>query len=103
SRRRHTISKRDWSSDVCSSDLTDFIILFTSALHHHLLHSLVTICVCFFTFTSFTVYLTPTQRCPSPARTVRVVAPTTTTTPVSRDRKSVVEGKSGEARGGRQE
>src|SRR5699024_12097307 len=22
-RRRHTISKRDWSSDVCSSDLTD--------------------------------------------------------------------------------
>src|SRR5579885_1681510 len=22
SRRRHTISKRDWSSDVCSSDLT---------------------------------------------------------------------------------
>src|SRR5437868_14865056 len=23
SRRRHTISKRDWSSDVCSSDLFD--------------------------------------------------------------------------------
>src|SRR5438067_8885217 len=23
SRRRHTISKRDWSSDVCSSDLGD--------------------------------------------------------------------------------
>src|SRR5207247_3023582 len=23
SRRRHTISTRDWSSDVCSSDLTD--------------------------------------------------------------------------------
>src|SRR5438067_12938333 len=23
SRRRHTISKRDWSSDVCSSDLAD--------------------------------------------------------------------------------
>src|SRR5699024_11484656 len=23
SRRRHTISKRDWSSDVCSSDLID--------------------------------------------------------------------------------
>src|SRR5207249_7940532 len=23
SRRRHTISKRDWSSDVCSSDLDD--------------------------------------------------------------------------------
>src|SRR5699024_11801319 len=23
-RRRHTISKRDWSSDVCSSDLVDF-------------------------------------------------------------------------------
>src|SRR5699024_11566741 len=24
SRRRHTISKRDWSSDVCSSDLWPF-------------------------------------------------------------------------------
>src|SRR5699024_11284847 len=24
SRRRHTISKRDWSSDVCSSDLQTF-------------------------------------------------------------------------------
>src|SRR5438067_11723716 len=24
SRRRHTISKRDWSSDVCSSDLTNY-------------------------------------------------------------------------------
>src|SRR5437868_15040189 len=25
SRRRHTRSKRDWSSDVCSSDLPDFV------------------------------------------------------------------------------
>src|SRR5699024_11809294 len=25
SRRRHTISKRDWSSDVCSSDLHSYI------------------------------------------------------------------------------
>src|SRR5699024_11670213 len=25
SRRRHTRSKRDWSSDVCSSDLVDFL------------------------------------------------------------------------------
>src|SRR5699024_12190918 len=25
SRRRHTRSKRDWSSDVCSSDLTDVL------------------------------------------------------------------------------
>src|SRR5699024_12232756 len=25
SRRRHTRSKRDWSSDVCSSDLQNFI------------------------------------------------------------------------------
>src|SRR5699024_11823075 len=25
SRRRHTISKRDWSSDVCSSDLRESI------------------------------------------------------------------------------
>src|SRR5699024_12099288 len=27
SRRRHTISKRDWSSDVCSSDLNTIISL----------------------------------------------------------------------------
>src|SRR5699024_11957977 len=26
SRRRHTISKRDWSSDVCSSDLTHGVV-----------------------------------------------------------------------------
>src|SRR5699024_11853555 len=28
-RRRHTISKRDWSSDVCSSDLSTFSKNFT--------------------------------------------------------------------------
>src|SRR5699024_12021798 len=27
SRRRHTRSKRDWSSDVCSSDLADVLML----------------------------------------------------------------------------
>src|SRR5699024_11908456 len=27
SRRRHTISKRDWSSDVCSSDLQDIVYM----------------------------------------------------------------------------
>src|SRR5699024_11461025 len=27
SRRRHTISKRDWSSDVCSSDLVEGVLL----------------------------------------------------------------------------
>src|SRR5207249_7954370 len=27
SRRRHTRSKRDWSSDVCSSDLAEFLSL----------------------------------------------------------------------------
>src|SRR2546421_7311950 len=26
SRRRHTISDRDWSSDVCSSDLTSVLV-----------------------------------------------------------------------------
>src|SRR5699024_11616625 len=26
SRRRHTRSKRDWSSDVCSSDLSDLVM-----------------------------------------------------------------------------
>src|SRR2546421_9349734 len=30
SRRRHTISDRDWSSDVCSSDLDSLISPFTS-------------------------------------------------------------------------
>src|SRR5699024_11847403 len=30
SRRRHTRSKRDWSSDVCSSDLASFISYRTS-------------------------------------------------------------------------
>src|SRR5699024_11983801 len=28
SRRRHTRSKRDWSSDVCSSDLASFLAFF---------------------------------------------------------------------------
>src|SRR5690606_40105898 len=30
SRRRHTIFSRDWSSDVCSSDLLFFFIFFLS-------------------------------------------------------------------------
>src|SRR5699024_5884162 len=33
SRRRHTRSKRDWSSDVCSSDLVDDITLLPTATH----------------------------------------------------------------------
>src|SRR5207249_8360139 len=32
SRRRHTRSKRDWSSDVCSSDLEFSLCLFSLAL-----------------------------------------------------------------------
>src|SRR5207249_5587284 len=39
SRRRHTRSKRDWSSDVCSSDLvfagTQFFANFLAAQHAH--------------------------------------------------------------------
>src|SRR5206468_8524696 len=31
SRRRHTRSDRDWSSDVCSSDLTEIEALFRTA------------------------------------------------------------------------
>src|SRR5699024_11448212 len=31
SRRRHTRSKRDWSSDVCSSDLESFMLSHLSA------------------------------------------------------------------------
>src|SRR5438067_4844399 len=32
SRRRHTRSKRDWSSDVCSSDLSSFAPHFATCL-----------------------------------------------------------------------
>src|SRR5690606_40018911 len=32
SRRRHTRFSRDWSSDVCSSDLSAFVILLAAAL-----------------------------------------------------------------------
>src|SRR6266403_5243606 len=34
SRRRHTRSLRDWSSDVCSSDLRDVVGLICDALNH---------------------------------------------------------------------
>src|SRR5699024_9153057 len=32
-RRRHTISQRDWSSDVCSSDLLSLVIFTTFYMH----------------------------------------------------------------------
>src|SRR5699024_10923394 len=35
SSRRHTMSKRDWSSDVCSSDLTPNCYLCTSFTRHN--------------------------------------------------------------------
>src|SRR5699024_4880553 len=34
SRRRHTISKRDWSSDVCSSDLLETTVSFVNTGAH---------------------------------------------------------------------
>src|SRR5699024_11484931 len=34
SRRRHTRSKRDWSSDVCSSDLSRFFEWLTESQHN---------------------------------------------------------------------
>src|SRR5699024_11671883 len=34
SRRRHTRSKRDWSSDVCSSDLIQVELVFKKGFHH---------------------------------------------------------------------
>src|SRR5699024_12143423 len=37
SRRRHTRSKRDWSSDVCSSDLSALALLLVPALPTRLL------------------------------------------------------------------
>src|SRR5699024_11783462 len=33
SRRRHTRSKRDWSSDVCSSDLENHIVCLSRGAH----------------------------------------------------------------------
>src|SRR5699024_4427053 len=36
SRRRHTRSKRDWSSDVCSSDLVFSMFYLTKAVLSHL-------------------------------------------------------------------
>src|SRR5690606_40317548 len=38
SRRRHTRFSRDWSSDVCSSDLIGHAIHFDLAVHHHARH-----------------------------------------------------------------
>src|SRR5207249_7684606 len=35
SRRRHTISKRDWSSDVCSSDLDEYRMRSAEAIQKH--------------------------------------------------------------------
>src|SRR5699024_11764826 len=35
-RRRHTRSKRDWSSDVCSSDLFQFVQVVVGGGCHHL-------------------------------------------------------------------
>src|SRR5699024_11769622 len=34
SRRRHTSSKRDWSSDVCSSDLDEDLPIFPHVFRH---------------------------------------------------------------------
>src|SRR5206468_8483362 len=34
SRRRHTRSDRDWSSDVCSSDLETCVVRFTTDIPH---------------------------------------------------------------------
>src|SRR2546429_2930770 len=36
SRRRHTRCSRDWSSDVCSSDLAQTLVIATGASHRHL-------------------------------------------------------------------
>src|SRR5699024_12140655 len=39
SRRRHTRSKRDWSSDVCSSDLEAFVL--SAAMNYYAIAALV--------------------------------------------------------------
>src|SRR5699024_11249937 len=44
SRRRHTRSKRDWSSDVCSSDLNE---TFSSSSTHLLINHVSKICLDF--------------------------------------------------------
>src|SRR5699024_11903345 len=44
SRRRHTRSKRDWSSDVCSSDL-GWAILFIFSYHLNVLGMILIACI----------------------------------------------------------
>src|SRR5699024_12096771 len=43
SRRRHTISKRDWSSDVCSSDLKIFVLIYEAIRKSYSFTSLLTL------------------------------------------------------------
>src|SRR5690606_40354564 len=47
-RRRHTRFSRDWSSDVCSSDLTKGTVVFFICNHcpfvHHILEEIIRIC-----------------------------------------------------------
>src|SRR5699024_11638061 len=50
SRRRHTRSKRDWSSDVCSSDLTGEIIMNAFINKHYDSITKVIICMLVLTF-----------------------------------------------------
>src|SRR5699024_8225097 len=55
SRRRHTRSKRDWSSDVCSSDLEDGLRLFRRVFIHILMRIIIRPCQHFIQFVEITV------------------------------------------------
>src|SRR5207249_8854502 len=60
SRRRHTRSKRDWSSDVCSSDLpSEIVVLFNQAPHPQGLYSAVDTGMTFFSLPSFILKFLP--------------------------------------------
>src|SRR5699024_11627517 len=61
SRRRHTRSKRDWSSDVCSSDLDPY------QTHTHIPNCTRSSC---FLYTLFTIYFTFFNHCRSEERRV---------------------------------
>src|SRR5699024_11489815 len=63
SRRRHTISKRDWSSDVCSSDLSFSLSLKTSELssssYHHYHHPFQFIIIIILVFRHYDAFSMP--------------------------------------------
>src|SRR5699024_12292443 len=71
SRRRHTRSKRDWSSDVCSSDLkyvSFFILLFKMILLIFDLHCLMLFCSIYILVKRLQFLLHPSKHLDKPTK-----------------------------------